>query len=71
MKVREYKNKIVLAELDPKAKYLMLISRDYVRPDDIQLPGYDGPGIWLIPVRDVDKAVRFVEVPHTSKKEKP
>ena len=69
MKVKEYKNKIVLAELNPKASYIMLVNVNFVPIEEIfrlQMP-MGAPHINILAVADVDKAVKFVEIPRKKK----
>lgn len=64
MKIKELKNKIVLAELDPKASYIMLVNRRLIRHElikNMQIP--NGVFIYVIPTDDVDKSLKFVEIP--------
>ena len=65
MRVKEYKNKIVLAELDPNCDYLIVANAGEVRYEDLQqaLSAYPNRKFGILGVHDVDKAIRFVEVP--------
>jgi len=67
MKVKELKNKIILAELDPNADYIMLVSECNVCPGVLEgllksARSFKSK-IYILWVTDVDKAVRFVKVP--------
>ena len=59
MKVKEYKNKIVINELNPSQRYICLVNPDLVRMESLPKSKY----IWYVLVFDVDKAVRFIGVP--------
>lgn len=64
MRVIEHNNKIVLAELDPNCDYIMLCNPDLVRYEDIKnIQVRSDVNISIVSAFDVDKAVRFVEVP--------
>jgi len=62
MKIKEYKNKIVIAELNPKCSYLVLFNPHLVPQG--QLLNIKSPGVLIqfVRVEDVDKAIRFVEI---------
>jgi len=72
MKVTELKNKIIIAELDPKKDYIVLVSAEHIRTADLQLAKGIIPRLNKIPivriVGDIDKAIRFVEVPKPKSK---
>jgi hypothetical protein len=64
MKIKELKNKIVLAELDPNCSYIMLCGKGFVNCEDIE--NIQVPSNILIQyvfVNDIDKAVKFIEIP--------
>ena len=65
MKVKEYKNKIIITELDPDADYIMLFNPAFVRDINTFLKEatISKSKIYLLAVSDVDKAVKFVEIP--------
>ena len=67
MKVKEIKNKIILAELDPTVDYIMLVSEINVTPDSLQdllrTVRSSESKIYILWVTDVNEAVRFVKVP--------
>ena len=68
MKIKEYKNKIVLAEINPECDYILLYDCSQIPTDRIRkLEVPKGVFIQLIPVYDVDKAIRFVEIPKKPK----
>lgn len=69
MKIKELKNKIVLAELDSKAAYIMLFNKSLVPFEfirDLRIPS--NIFIYIIPTDDVDKAIKFVEIPNKNEK---
>lgn len=62
MKIIEHKSKIILAELNPNANYIMLVNPFKVNMDT--LDGLQSPTrIQIILTEDVEKSIRFVEVP--------
>jgi len=67
MKIKELKNKIIIAELDPKADYVILVRMGQVRTQDLEYAKGQNEQIRKMPVvgvyGDIDKAIRFVEVP--------
>jgi len=68
MKVKEYKNKIVIAELNPKCSYLVLFNPHLVSWGVLsKIKVKAGVLLQFVPVEDVDKAVRFVEVKRKKK----
>lgn len=68
MRITELKNKIIIAELDPKANYICIVNPDLVRMSDfnnVQLPA--GMTLPIIRVHDINRAIKFVKVPKQSK----
>lgn len=64
MKIKELKNKIVLAELDPKCDYIMLCNKYSLTEKDINnIQISSNTLINLVWVEDVDKAIKFIEIP--------
>lgn len=64
MKIEELDDKIVLAELNPKASYIMLYNRALIPFDaikDIRIPS--NIFIYIIPTDNIDKSLKFVEIP--------
>lgn len=66
MKITELKDKIVIAELDPKKDYIILVNPDLVSAQSLSYVKQANAEIRKMPVlivRDIDKAIRFIEVP--------
>lgn len=62
MKVQELKNKILIAELDPKCEYICLVNPILVRMDTLKMAGLNKRKIPIVIVHDIEKAIKFVEV---------
>ena len=62
MKIKELKNKILIAELDPNADYILLVNPALTRMDTLRVANFKRKPIPIVIVMDVDKAVRFVEI---------
>jgi hypothetical protein len=71
MEVKEYKNKIVIAKLDPDADYIMLWDSSYIQAekmeDFLKTTRVRGARIYVLQVHGVDKAIKFVEIPEKLK----
>lgn len=69
MKIKEYKNKIIIAELDKDCDYLIIANSDLVSYETLisALSVYKDRKFGIIGTSDVDKAVRFVEIPKKGK----
>lgn len=68
MKVIQRKNKLVLAELDPNASYIMLVNPSYVNVDSLKkmiVP--NGVMVQILITSNVNDSVRFVEIPKIQK----
>ena len=78
MKIKEYKHKIVLSEINPKFKYIMLVDVTQVGHEQIAMllnpiivktksgkfkNKFPLSNIFVIICQNVDKAIRFVEIP--------
>ena len=64
MRIKELKNKIVLAELDPEANYIMLVNPAFVKKGQLnELQVDSGMKIYFLFVHNIDKAIKFVEIP--------
>ena len=62
MKIRELKNKIVIAELDPNSESICLADPSKVRLDTLRAALKEKRRIPIIVVNDVDKSIKFVEI---------
>lgn len=64
MKVAELNNKIAISEIDLNTDYIMLVNPNLVCANSLSEIRIDnGVRITYVPVRDVEKAVRFIKVP--------
>ena len=69
MKVKGLKDKILIAELDPEKDYICLVNPAYVQSNSLKLVKLIRKrDIPIVLVANVNKAVRFIEVPKPKKK---
>lgn len=62
MKIKELKNKILIAELDPNAEYICIVDPTNVRMETLVAALKKHRVIPIVIAHNVDKAIRFVEV---------